>query len=66
MPGGINLDEQKRQQQFMVMQEQQKLEQIQKMDYSMKRKKRGNIKDMVVTVCIVLGLILVMILLNGR
>ncbi len=66
MPGGINWDEQKRQQQFMVMQEQQKLEQNQKMDYSMKRKKRGNIKDMVVTVCIVLGLILVMILLNGR
>lgn len=66
MSSGINLDEQKRQQQFMNMKAQQQLEKTQHMDFSTKRKKQGNVKDLVVTICIVLGLLLLMILFSSR
>lgn len=66
MSSGINFDEQKRQQQFMNMKAQQQMEKTQNLDFSTKRKKQTNVKDLVVTICIVLGLLLVMILFSSR
>lgn len=66
MSSGINFDEQKRQQQFMNMKAQQQMEKKQNLDFSTKRKKQTNVKDLVVTICIVLGLLLVMILFSSR
>lgn len=66
MSSGINFDEQKRQQQFMNMKAQQQMEKTQNLDFSTKRKKQTNVKDLVVTICIVLGLLLLMILFSSR
>lgn len=66
MSSGINFDEQKRQQQFMNMKAQQQMEKKQNLDFSTKRKKQTNVKDLVVTICIVLGLLLLMILFSSR
>lgn len=65
--GGFNVDEMKRQQQFMQMQAEQKLSSQQKMDFDSYKTKRKNPKDAVVTVCVVAALALVVFLLarNG-
>ena len=65
--GGFNVDEMKRQQQFMQMQAEQKLSSQQKMDFDSYKTKRKHPKDAVVTVCVVAALALVVFLLarNG-
>lgn len=65
--GGINLEEQKRQQQYIQMRAEQQISSQQKLDYDSYRTKKKNPKDAIVTVCVVAGLVLILFLLarNG-
>ena len=67
MVGGFNVDETKRQQQFMQMQAEQKLTSQQKMDFDSYNTKGKNPKDAIVALCVVLAFALVIFLLarNG-
>ena len=65
--GGINLEEQKRPQQYIQMRAEQQISSQQKLDYDSYRNKKKNPKDAIVTVCVVAGLVLILFLLarNG-
>ena len=65
--GGFNVDEMKRQQQFMQMQAEQKLSSQQKMDFDSYKTGRKSPKDAIITICIIAALALVVFLLarNG-
>ncbi len=67
MSGGINFDEEKRRQQFMNMQAQRNLETSsnQNFDYSTRRKKQTNYKDLLITIGIVLVVLLLLIFFMG-
>ncbi len=67
MSGGINFDEEKRRQQFMSMQAQRNLETSgnQNFDYSTRRKKQTNYKDLLITIGIVFVVLLLLIFFMG-
>jgi hypothetical protein len=62
--GGFNVDEMKRQQQFMTMRAEQKLNEQQKMDYTPEKHRTKTPKDAIITIGVILGVALVLVLLS--
>jgi hypothetical protein len=62
--GGFNVDEMKRQQQYMTMRAEQKLNERQKMDYTPETHRTKTPKDAIITIGVILGVALVLVLLS--